>query len=104
MEFSADGHPYRWYEMGFFTHWNYLTPRICGCKILCIDTPESLRGKLLQILQQSPDMDFRDPFIMTSTLFDEIVKLYDDCIWRLRDQLRYKEVSFIFHIIRWPTK
>jgi hypothetical protein len=77
--------PYKWYEMGFFTHWD---DSDC-CRVLCIDTPKELQRGLHTVLQnQSPHLDFADPFVMHVPLIDQIILLYDDSVWRVRDPVR----------------
>ncbi|RDL34693.1 uncharacterized protein BP5553_07821 [Venustampulla echinocandica] len=87
-ELTPDGKSYLWYEMGFFTRWRH-HPH--GCRVLCIDTPVELRLKLEEVLQVSPPPELRDPFAMLRPLFDQIIDLYDDSIWRVRDQVRFIE-------------
>jgi hypothetical protein len=98
-EISPNSDAYRWYEMGFFTQWYYDgTPqdndskrgRICS-RVLCIDTPASLRKKMFEVLQTPTPIEFKDPFAMLTPLFDRIVELYDDCTWRIRDEIRLIE-------------
>lgn len=76
------GKGYTWYEMGFFTCWD----NSGRCRVLCIDTPEDLQSGLETVLQES--LNPRDPFAMHIPLLDQIVKLYDDSVWRVRDPVR----------------
>lgn len=88
-EETQSGKRYTWYEMGFFTCWDSLG---C-CRVLCIDTPQDLQSALETVLQK-PFLDPRDPFAMHVPLIDQIVKLYDDSVWLIRDEVReIEEVS-----------
>ena len=84
-----DGKDYRWYEMGIFTIWEQ-KPDKTGhtSKVLCIDTPPKLRSGLLKVLQKSSPPKLADPFAFFGPLFDQILYLYDESIWRVRDQVR----------------
>jgi hypothetical protein len=82
---------YMWYEMGFFTRWDYSG----NCRVLCIDTPEKLQSGLEAVLRkQSPPLDPRDPFAMHVPLIDQIILLYDESVWRVRHPVRkFEKVS-----------
>ena len=80
---TQPGIRYKWYEMGFFTRWDHSG----HCKVLCIDTPKELPSKLKEVLTKSP-LDLKDPFAMHAPLIDQIVKLYDDSVWAIRDPIR----------------
>ncbi|OCL13491.1 hypothetical protein AOQ84DRAFT_283021, partial [Glonium stellatum] len=77
------GKDYRWYEMGFFTHWDHLG----HCRIFCIDTPEKLPSDLQSVLN-GPPFKCNNPFSMHIPLLDQIVRLYDDSVWRVRHPSR----------------
>jgi len=80
-----EGKAYIWYEMGFFTYWD----RLGHCRVICIDTPEELQSGLEDALQkQSSSLDSSDPFAMHAPLLDQIILLYDDSVWRVRDPVR----------------
>ncbi|KAH0547677.1 hypothetical protein FGG08_000166 [Glutinoglossum americanum] len=80
---TKPGKKYKWYEMGFFTLWDHSD----HCRVLCIDTPGDLPSKLQKALAKSP-FDPRDPFAMHAPLIDQVVKLYDDSVWAIRDPIR----------------
>ncbi|RYP36265.1 hypothetical protein DL767_003418 [Monosporascus sp. MG133] len=88
-EYVQDGGKYIWYEMSFFTRWDYPDQ----CRILCIDTPEHLGSELQTALAQQPPLDFRDPLVMHRHLVDQIIVLYDISVWRVRDPVRQIERS-----------
>lgn len=77
------GKNYIWYEMGFFTHWDHSG----HCRVLCIDTPEKLPSDLQTALKGSP-FKRGDPFAMHTPLLDQLVRLYDDSVWRVRHPVR----------------
>lgn len=82
------GKDYIWYEMGFFTHWDHSG----HCRVLCIDTPENLPSDLQTALKGSP-FKRSDPFAMHIPLLDQIVRLYDHSVWRVRHPVRDIEKS-----------
>ncbi|KAF1989817.1 hypothetical protein K402DRAFT_326306, partial [Aulographum hederae CBS 113979] len=81
---------YTWHEMTFFTHW---TPD--RSIIICVDTPSDMQSKLFATLSTNSSIDFSDPFSLYGPLFDEIVKLYDSSIWRIRDVIRTHEKQIL---------
>ncbi|KAI9783530.1 MAG: hypothetical protein M1839_003700 [Geoglossum umbratile] len=83
LKVDEDAKNYKWYEMGFFTYWDHSS----RCKVLCIDTPKDLPSRLMEVLEKSPP-DRRDPFAMHAPLIDQIVRLYDDSVWAIRDPIR----------------
>jgi hypothetical protein len=83
---------YKWHEIGVFTRWD--SPN--GCRILCVDAPEAFRHDLKISLEKMSTLDLKDPFCMHVPLLDEIVKLYDQSLWRFRDAVRaIEKVHFI---------
>lgn len=89
-----NGKGYKWYEMGFFTHWK----RGGCCRVMCIDTPERLQSGLRTSLQSRPSgpgipeiPNFCDPFALHTDLLDQIIQLYDVSVWRVRDPVRKVE-------------
>jgi hypothetical protein len=90
-EYTQASKSYIWYEMGFFTRWDYPG----HCRVLCIDTPEKLQSGLKTVLgKQSPPLELRDPFAMHVPLIDQIILLYDISVWRVRDPVReFEKVS-----------
>ncbi|OCK73627.1 hypothetical protein K432DRAFT_387294 [Lepidopterella palustris CBS 459.81] len=71
--------------MTFLTYWNG------GAGVMfCINTPASMEKNLITTLEKEDPtpLDARDPFAMYIPLMDEIVKLYDESVWSIRDVLR----------------
>ncbi|EQL02340.1 hypothetical protein OCS_01952 [Ophiocordyceps sinensis CO18] len=79
--------------MGVFARWSH--PGVC--RVLCVGTPPVLRQQLKTALDESPSLELRDPFAMMLPLFDQIIKLYDDSAWRVRDQVRAIEKNRASH-------
>jgi hypothetical protein len=73
--------------MGFFARWSGATE----CRILCVDTPPSVRERLEALLRATPTLELRDPFAMVRPLLDEVVKCYDDSTWRMTKLVRNVE-------------
>lgn len=78
------GIDYKWHEIGVFTRWD--SPGCC--RILCVDAPEALRHSLKASLAQMSTLELKDPFCMHVPLIDEIVKLYDQSVWQVRNAVR----------------
>ncbi|KAI1409011.1 hypothetical protein F5Y13DRAFT_182368 [Hypoxylon sp. FL1857] len=78
------GAEYIWYEMGFFIQWS----GISSARVLCIDTPQSVRTQLAGILAGSPSLELRDPFAMLYPLLDEVITECDDNTWRVTRGVR----------------
>ena len=77
-------HGYEWFEMSFLVHWR--PPG--STTILCFDVPE----KLLQLLetalaQTGVKIDFTDPYSLLSCLFDQMLALYDESVWSMRNHV-----------------
>jgi hypothetical protein len=80
---------YTWYEMGFFGHWDQSGQH----RVLCIDTPGHFRKALHGIVSHFV-LEPNDPFAMLPPLIDEIVKLCDNSVWRIRGMIRDMEKVF----------
>jgi hypothetical protein len=84
--FNHEG--YVWYQMGFFA----LRNAAGRTSVLCFDIPDHFRLQLLEDLNsgsrgfQEPDMHQLHTFLL-----DQILNLYDDSVWALRDTVRNKE-------------
>jgi Mg2+ and Co2+ transporter CorA len=79
---------YRWFEMSFFTRWDYPD----SSQVLCVDVPPDLPSELKKLLEARPEPpDFRDPFAMHADLVDQIVVHADVSVWRVRDPVRLLE-------------
>jgi hypothetical protein len=81
---TPDGKDYLWYEKGFFTRWSH--PGVC--RVPCIGTPTELREQLQAVLVASPSLELQDSFAMLRPLLDEVVKSFDDRMWRVTKQVR----------------
>ncbi|KAK4129170.1 hypothetical protein N657DRAFT_676831 [Parathielavia appendiculata] len=79
---------YKWFEMSFFTRWEYPNT----CQVLCVDTPPDMRSELQKLLEtQDQPLDFRDPFAMHPCLVDQLIVYTDVAVWRVRDPVRLLE-------------
>jgi hypothetical protein len=73
--------------MGFFTRW--ISPG--SCRVLCIGTPPEMRiamGALLTGSQPAQPLEFLDPYAMFRPLFDELIKICDESVWRITKKVR----------------
>ena len=78
---------YSWSEMSFFT------TSTTGFTInLCFDVPKGAKTRIYQALAsgQQP-FDIRDIYASHVTLLDEILTMYDESVWAIRDGVRQIE-------------
>ncbi|KAH7350407.1 hypothetical protein BKA66DRAFT_476291 [Pyrenochaeta sp. MPI-SDFR-AT-0127] len=77
-------HGWEWYEMGFFVHW---TPP-CSTTLLCFDLPEHMKASFQSALQSVTEKsDLIDPYAVFGTVIHEILSLYNDSVWSLRNHI-----------------
>ena len=75
---------WEWFEMGFFVHWK--PPRTTT--VLCFDTPEKFQSLLGSALRRGgTNVDTADPYSLLSTLIDQVIALYDDSVWSMRNHV-----------------
>jgi hypothetical protein len=84
--FNPEG--YVWYQMGFFA----LQNAAGRTTVLCFDTPDRFRLQLLEDLNSS-SRGFKEPDIhqLHTFLVEQILNLYDESVWALRDIVREVE-------------
>lgn len=76
-------HGWEWYEIGFFIHW---TPPH-NTKILCFDLPEHMQMSLRSALMSSANTDLSDPYSIFSVIFYQVLTLYDNSVWSIRNHI-----------------
>ena len=83
---------YSWSEMSFYTTW---TPELTIN--LCLDVPKPSQMRLHQALasRQKP-FDPRDIYASHVVLLDEILAMFDESVWALRDGVRRIEIVLKF--------
>ena len=70
--------------MGFFVHWKSSQTTT----VLCFDTPEKLQSLLGSALRRNDcDVDTADPYSLLPTLMDQVIALYDDSVWSMRNHV-----------------
>ena len=75
---------WRWFEMGFFVHWepSHTTT------IFCFDIPESHQILLQQSLSsKQAKLNHADPYSIFSVLVFDILALYDASVWSMRNHV-----------------
>ena len=79
---------YSWSEMSFYTTWT--TEFTIN---LCFDVPKASQMRLHQALnlRQKP-FDTRDIYASHVLLLDEVLAMFDDSVWALRDGVRQIEI------------
>ena len=75
---------WEWFELGFFVHWKPSQTTT----VLCFDTPEKLQSLLGSALRRNDsNIDTADPYSLLSTLIDQVIALYDDSVWSMRNHV-----------------
>jgi hypothetical protein len=70
--------------MAFFVHW---TPPY-STTLLCFDLPRHMRVSFQSALSSSIDnTDLSDPYSMFSIVIYELLSLYNDSVWSLRNHI-----------------
>lgn len=84
---------WEWYEMSFFAHW---TPPCATTTILCFNLPDIVRERLRKALYACADkIDYADPYSILVVLVHQVLHLYDDSVWSIRDHVcKWEAVSF----------
>lgn len=95
---KKEGKEYIWHEMGFFTNWKRCTNSNGEedniLRILCVDTPDEMPGRLKELLQEQHEdrsgeaVNFADPLALHSVLLNKVILLLDVAVWRVRDRVR----------------
>jgi hypothetical protein len=77
---------YTWITLSFVAWW---TPD--QSLILCFGAPQQLQIGLESALKVDPSIKYDNPFALLNPVIDQILKLYDQSIWSIRDQIRNVE-------------
>jgi len=87
-EYVKGSKGYSWFEMTFFTRWDYPN----SSQVLCVDVPPDFASELQTLLNtRAEPVDFRDPYAMHTSLIDNIIVHADVSVWRVRDPVRLLE-------------
>ncbi len=78
---------YSWDEMSFYTEW-----RPYSTISLCFDVPNSAQLRLRQALaSRRQPLDVTDVYASHAIILNEIVNMFDESVWALRDGVRQIE-------------
>lgn len=78
---------YSWFEMSFFTTWT-----AGSMTSFCFDVPKTAQIRIHQTLaSRAQPIDLEDVYANHVILLDEILVLYNESVWALRDGLRQIE-------------
>lgn len=81
---------YIWYEMGFFTHWSKGGDRY----VLCFDVPPALQDGVIDALTSlQKECIVPNAYAFHTLIAVEVVKLYDESIWSIRNVVRQVETA-----------
>ncbi|KAI8930739.1 hypothetical protein NX059_012347 [Plenodomus lindquistii] len=81
-------HGWEWYEMGFFASWKSAGQ----LTLICFDLPTKSQS-LIQSMMESHIVDASNPYSIFLPVSDELLRLYDDSVWSIRN-----------HISQWEAK
>lgn len=77
-------HGWEWYEMGFFVHWEPHS----GATIFCFDLPPHFQGSIQSAFTSSTgNVVLSDPYSIFAILLHELLPLYDNSVWSLRNHI-----------------
>ena len=81
------GSTYSWSEMSFYSTWT------AGCTIsICFDVPKASQMRLFQNLSASAQqLDVTDAYASHGVILGEVLFMYDESIWGLRNGVRQIE-------------
>ncbi|KAM0805619.1 hypothetical protein BDR22DRAFT_884599 [Usnea florida] len=86
----ASDSKYIWHEMGFCTRW--LTSGFGS--VVCVNVPPPLQKRITNALEFLPKTNIAsDAYTFHVLIADEVVKLYDDSVWQIRNVVRKVETS-----------
>ena len=77
---------WEWFEIGFFVSWKpsgLLT-------LICFDLPTKSQSKI-QSMMESHTVDISNPYSTFLLILDELLRLYDDSVWSIRDHISHWE-------------
>ena len=77
---------YGWDKMSIHTKW---TP--ASMLVLCFDVPATTQAKIEQEVSHHHRYDSTDMYAMHIVILNEIVQLFDESVWALRDEIRQIE-------------
>ena len=88
--------------MGFFTRWLHSGTG----SVICFNVPPSLQKSIADALVLLPQEAIAcDPYAFHTSIADMVVKLYDDSVWRIRDEIRKIETSrYHLFVFSYPKK
>lgn len=75
---------YTWSEMSFHTFWTPITSII-----LCFNVPKTSQMRIHHsLVSRQQRLDLRDIYMTHVLVLDEILALFDQSVWALRDEVR----------------
>ena len=80
-------HPfYQWHELFFHTRW---TPH--SNSVLCFDIPRPIQAKIEERVSSLDSTDLPNLYALHVPVIEEVIQLYNDSVWALRDEIRRVE-------------
>ncbi|PGH18295.1 hypothetical protein AJ79_00634 [Helicocarpus griseus UAMH5409] len=76
---------YHWYQMVMFIRWN---PTERSKFVFCMDFDEDIKNALGRRMSS---IDLDNPYAWHATFIEELLSIYDDSVWKLRDLVREAE-------------
>ncbi len=75
---------YTWFEMSFHTFWTPITS-----VILCFNVPKTSQMRIHHsLVSRQQRLDLKDIYAAHVLVLDEILALFDQSVWALRDGVR----------------
>jgi hypothetical protein len=91
-------HGWEWYDMSFVTCWNasgHLT-------LLCFDMPAKSQTAIQSVLS-SQSVDTTCPYAVFATISEELLQLYDNSVWSIRNHISLWEAASLALRVCLPT-
>jgi FPC/CPF motif-containing protein YcgG len=86
---DTEGASYAWSKIAIFTSWNFQTN---ASLIVCFDSPEGFPTQLKEALTVNAELvSLRNPYVVHHVVLEEVLALYDKCVWSMRDAVREVE-------------
>lgn len=79
-------HGWEWYEMGFFVSWKPSG----SLTLICFDLPTKSQSNIQSIIE-SQKIDISNPYSTFLFILDELLRLYDDSVWSIRNHISHWE-------------
>jgi hypothetical protein len=94
-------HGWEWYETTLMISWNAER----GVTIIVLDAPTQMKSALRVSLQEHAEgLDMTDPYALLTELIEQMISLYTDSIWSIRNHVCHCESVGVQKIAEEPHR